>query len=148
MHPNKKNFEEGLLIIIDGWEAMKMAVQLETAGPKTIDLKEDFIDSLLEHFDKEGPSIQPFDLEDLLMEVMSGEFMINLEDGSEVLIARSIIQLFIESIAGRVEYLNILRIRNSSSTAKQLTIINAGSNSDSGGSSDNENDNDGSDSDV
>lgn len=128
MHPNKRNFEEGLVIIVDSWAAMNMAIQMETAGPKTADLKEDFIDSLLEYFEKEATSILPNDLEDLLMDVMAGEFMINLEDGSEISVAKSILLLFGECIKGRTEYLDVLRGRRNRGT-NELNIVNGGDDS-------------------
>jgi pre-rRNA-processing protein TSR2 len=57
----------------------------------------------------EGKNVEPEDLEDILLEVMSREFHICLEDGSEREIAKMLFDLYRECIRGERSMLEILR---------------------------------------
>jgi hypothetical protein len=60
---------------------------------------------------KEGKSIEPEDIEDILLDVMCGEFCTVLEDGSEVEVAKSIWTLYQECVKGNTALLESLRQR-------------------------------------
>jgi len=52
MHPNKKNFYDGLKIILDRWTALQLAVEMEWAGPNTEQKAEDLHFSLMDYIEK------------------------------------------------------------------------------------------------
>ena len=59
----------------------------------------------------EGKKVEPEDLEDILLDVMSREFHVNLEDYSEREIAQLLFNLFRESIKGEETLLIQLRLK-------------------------------------
>lgn len=52
MHPNKRNFVEGLDLIFDRWVALRMAVEMEWGGPDATSKAEEFKAGLIEYFDR------------------------------------------------------------------------------------------------
>lgn len=98
MHPNKRNFVEGLHIILKRWTALQLAVDMDLGGPNTAQKAEDLHYSLVDYVEKgidftycesynlysEAKNIEPEDLEDILFDVLKDEFGILLEDSSEV----------------------------------------------------------------
>lgn len=52
MHPNKRNFVEGLGLIFDRWVALQMAVEMGWGGHDAVSKAEEFKASLIEYFDR------------------------------------------------------------------------------------------------
>lgn len=52
MHPNKRNFVEGIGIILKKWTALQLAVEMEWAGPFTSQKAVDLEESLIDYFEK------------------------------------------------------------------------------------------------
>jgi pre-rRNA-processing protein TSR2 len=123
VHPNKRNFIEGLGIIFSRWPALRMAVDMEWGGHDTVEKAQRFQDSLIDYFDRgtfthrpawysvEGKNIEQEDIEDILLDVLCDEFCTMLEDGSEIEIAKTIWTLYQESIKGKTTLLETLRVR-------------------------------------
>lgn len=110
-HPNKLNFIEGVNLIFDSWTAFGLAVQMDFAGEDTQEKAAWFRKVIVDHFDAEGKKVEPEDLEDILLDVMSREFHVTLEDFSEREIARLLFDIFRECIRGEVNLLNQLRLK-------------------------------------
>ncbi|PJF19583.1 hypothetical protein PSACC_00592 [Paramicrosporidium saccamoebae] len=54
IHPNKRNFIEGLHIIFDRWVAFRMALDMEWGGHDTSDKAQQFKEGLVDYFDRGG----------------------------------------------------------------------------------------------
>lgn len=52
MHPNKRNFMEGLQIILKRWTALQLAVDMDLGGPNTAQKAEDLHYSLVDYIEK------------------------------------------------------------------------------------------------
>lgn len=121
MHPNKRNFAEGMELILKKWTALQLAIDMEWGGHTTAEKALDLEDSLLDYFEKgtlvllarmhdraEGKHLEPQDLEDILYEVMRDEFGALLEDGSEIEVPRA--SLFVSKpVLGCQDYVRSLR---------------------------------------
>lgn len=51
VHPNKRNFIEGVSLIFESWTAYRLAVQMEFAGEDTLEKAEWFRKVIVDHFD-------------------------------------------------------------------------------------------------
>lgn len=52
MHPNKRNFAEGMELILKKWTALQLAIDMEWGGHTTAEKALDLEDSLLDYFEK------------------------------------------------------------------------------------------------
>lgn len=52
MHPNKRNFVEGLGLVLDRWVALQMAVEMGWGGHDTASKAEGFKAGLIDYFDQ------------------------------------------------------------------------------------------------
>lgn len=107
MHPNKALFSEGLLLILQTWSALQLALSLSSTHYNLDDLHF----SLMDYFSVHGQRIEVEDLEDILVEVMGREFGVGLEDGSEVQVGRMIWELYRQSIRGETRLLDALKAK-------------------------------------
>jgi len=123
IHPNKSNFIEGVNLIFDSWTAFTLAVQMEFAGEETHEKADWLRKVIVDHFDAEGKKVEPEDLEDILLDVMSREFHVTLEDFSEREIAKLLFDLFRECIRGDVDLLNQLRIKEEKRIASRGEVL-------------------------
>ena len=123
VHPNKLNFIEGVNLIFDSWTAFTLAVQMEFAGEETHEKAAWFRKVIVDHFDAEGKKVEPEDLEDILLDVMSREFHVTLEDFSEREIAKLLFDLFRECIRGEVSLLNQLKMKDEKRKANRGDIL-------------------------
>ncbi|KAF9583083.1 hypothetical protein BGW38_010285 [Lunasporangiospora selenospora] len=108
-HPNQVAFREGVDYLFHSWTALKLAVDGEWGGHDSASKRDWFIDTIVDYFTENGKNIDPFDLEDILLQVMNDEFSILLEDGSEQHIAKILDQLFLECTQGRYDIVQTLR---------------------------------------
>lgn len=51
MHPNKKNFIDGLELILNKWTALRLAIEMEWGGPYTAQKAQDLHYSLVDYFE-------------------------------------------------------------------------------------------------
>ncbi|PIA19401.1 hypothetical protein COEREDRAFT_19447, partial [Coemansia reversa NRRL 1564] len=102
-HPNKEAFVEGVDHILNRWTALELAVQHEWGGHDTQDKREDMVDEIVEHFDtlvRKRKTPEPTDLEELLLDIMDGDFSVALDDQSEKEVAKLICTVFSECKTG------------------------------------------------
>lgn len=52
VHPNKRNFIEGLRLIFSRWAAYQMALQMEWGGYNSASKGQEFQTNLIEYFDR------------------------------------------------------------------------------------------------
>lgn len=132
MHPNKKNFVEGVDLIFSRWTALQLSIQMDWGGHDTAGKAEGFKESLVEYFEREGKTLEPEYVEDALLETMATEFGVVLEDQSEREVAKALWTLYGQSIIGQTELLESLRQRqrpNNLALESQGTIIESSSDS-------------------
>lgn len=112
MHPNKKLFVEGVHLLMGRWAALRMAVEMGWGGCDSEQKSIEFADGLIRYFEEGGAKIDETDVEEILIETMGSQFSTQLEDDSEILIARSLCLLFRQSVRGETTFLDTLRKRN------------------------------------
>ncbi|ORX68390.1 hypothetical protein DL89DRAFT_294281 [Linderina pennispora] len=112
IHPNKEAFIEGVDHIFARWTALELAVKNGWGGRNSQTKREDMVDEIVNHFDdlvKKKKKPEPSDLEDLLLDIMSEDFNITLEDNSAIEVARSICSIFAECLTGNFTTVDKLR---------------------------------------
>lgn len=104
VHPNQAAFTEGLTYVLQSWSALKLAVEQEWGGPDSIAKRDWMAETLVEYFgastycvdllrvlcwllliyrsSTDAKKLDEFDVEDILVQIMSDEFHTDLEDGS------------------------------------------------------------------
>ena len=125
MHPNKALFMEGVGIVMRRWTALRMAVEMGWAGCDGEQRAQDLADALITYFEENGNRVEEFDVEDLLVETMSAEFCTQLEDDSEVLVAKSLCLLFRQSVQGQTDFLDSLRRLEASSPVPKIEAFSS-----------------------
>ena len=51
IHPNKRNFMEGVSLIFESWTALRLAVEMSFAGDESMEKADWFERTIVEHFD-------------------------------------------------------------------------------------------------
>ncbi|KAJ1893133.1 rRNA accumulation- protein [Kickxella alabastrina] len=108
---NKDAFIEGVDHILAKWTALALAVENEWGGSDTEDKRENMVDEVVEFFNNAAAKRQrpePTDLEAILLDIMTEDFNISLEDGSEKEVAARLTAIFIECINGNHSTVNKL----------------------------------------
>ncbi|KAJ2385742.1 rRNA accumulation- protein [Coemansia sp. RSA 2559] len=104
IHPNKEAFIEGVDHVLSKWTALELAVQNGWGGRNTLEKRENMVDEIVEYFDlqvrKKNTTIEPTEVEELLVQVMEEDFSVMLEDQSEKQVARLLCSIFAECRAG------------------------------------------------
>lgn len=85
-------FDLAISLILSNWEALAAAVQNGWGGPDSEDKRDWFAGAISELFTS-NPSTDGEDVEDVLLQVMADEFDVGLEDGSEVMVAATIMKV-------------------------------------------------------
>lgn len=85
-------FDLGIALVLSSWEALSLAVQNHWGGPDSADKRDWFAGAVSELFTT-NPETDAGDLEEFLLQVMEDEFELDVEDGSEMAITASILQI-------------------------------------------------------
>lgn len=110
-------FAQGLLAIMDLWPALRLAVAEELGGPDSAEKRTWMASEVMDYFEeayntaKASPGassseeavadiIDQDDLADMLLGMLSDEFTLDLDDGSDEQVAKDIIQLWKEVVRG------------------------------------------------
>lgn len=75
-------FPQGIEFIFSKWTALQLAVEGQWGGIETSDKSSWFIQTISDYVIKEGTNIDPIDIEEILDQIISEEFLIQLEDDS------------------------------------------------------------------
>ncbi|KAI8639377.1 Pre-rRNA-processing protein TSR2-domain-containing protein [Parasitella parasitica] len=120
-HPNKIAFEEGTSYIFHNWTALKLAVEQDWGGVESVEKREWFIDTIVDHFGKLGKKLDIEEVEDILYQIMTDEFNVTLEDDSPYLVAKHLVSLYEQCVKGDFKEVERLRektkTQNTSSTS-------------------------------
>jgi pre-rRNA-processing protein TSR2 len=84
MEEAKAKFTHATALIIHSWTALDIAVQSEWAGPESANIR-DWLGGVivdLFHFPPGNKSVEPDDVEEILLQVVEDEFELRLEDDS------------------------------------------------------------------
>ncbi|KAG2176230.1 hypothetical protein INT43_005464 [Umbelopsis isabellina] len=142
VHPNQAAFAEGLGYILKSWTALKLAVEQEWGGPDSIEKREWMAETLVEYFGANAKKLDEFDVEDILVQIMSDEFHTDLEDGSAFAVSKHLISLFNQCIHG--DHSEVAKLREKFASRSQQPAGQSGNNE---GDSDTDGDDDGSEGD-
>ncbi|PNS15097.1 Pre-rRNA-processing protein TSR2 [Sphaceloma murrayae] len=137
-------FDHTLHHLLVLWPALSTAVAEQWGGPDSSDKRDWLAGRISELFD-ERPETDALDLEDVLLQVMADEFEVNLDDDSEVGLAREIMRLRAEVGSGEMGFVREVRARMEKRGATAQMIARAGGQGEEGESSDEEEDEEGED---
>ncbi|GAB5587724.1 rRNA accumulation-related protein [Umbelopsis nana] len=135
VHPNQAAFTEGLNYVLCSWSALKLAVDQEWGGPDSIEKREWMAETLVDYFGANAKKLDEFDVEDILIQIMSDEFHTDLEDGSAYAVSKHLVTMFNQCIHGDYSEVTKLREKVASRTqqpAGQAADNNEDSDSDDG----------------
>jgi pre-rRNA-processing protein TSR2 len=134
-------FDLGISLILSSWQALIVAVQNNWGGNESSDKRDWFAGALSELF-VANPATDAQDVEDVLLQVMEDEFEVELDDGSETIVAEAIMQLREETRDGFFGTVDKLWEQWNSRKQKLLSVVDAGPGSESGDSVDDEDEDD------
>ncbi|KAH8555420.1 Pre-rRNA-processing protein TSR2-domain-containing protein [Umbelopsis sp. PMI_123] len=109
VHPNQAAFTEGLNYVLQSWSALKLAVQQEWGGPDSAEKRDWMAETLIEYFGANAKKLDEFDIEDILVQIMSDEFHTDLEDGSAYAVSKHLVSMFNQCIHG--DYSEVTKLR-------------------------------------
>lgn len=84
-------FTLAVTVLLNTWPALSLAVQNSWGGPDSSDKRDWFAGAVVDLF-VERPDTDQEDVEDVLLQVMADEFEVQVEDGTEVELARRVMQ--------------------------------------------------------
>lgn len=88
--------------IFQRWTALQLAVKGEWGGSDSSLKMEWFSETLADYMYDFGSKVDEEDIEDVLLQIMSDEFMTQLDDGSEITIAKKLLSLYKELVVGNL----------------------------------------------
>lgn len=86
-----QKFDLAISLTLHAWPALSIAVREEWGGPDSSSKRDWFAGAISDLF-AERSDTDELDLEELLLQIMADEFECNLEDESEVIVARDILR--------------------------------------------------------
>jgi len=86
-----QKFDLAISLLLHAWPALSIAVREEWGGPDSSSKRDWFAGAISDLF-TERSDTDELDVEELLLQVMADEFECNLEDESEVIVAREILR--------------------------------------------------------
>lgn len=84
-------FDLAISLAIASWPALSVAVQNQWGGPDSTD-KRDWLAGAISDLFVERPDTDEVDIENMLLQVMSDEFEVNVDDESETKVAQDIMK--------------------------------------------------------
>ncbi|KAJ1982322.1 rRNA accumulation- protein [Dimargaris xerosporica] len=109
-HPNQAAFAEGLQILLTNWPVLRSAVDQGWGGDESREKEQWLIDTLVGYVGERGRRLEPEDVEDVLVQVLSDEFDTVVEDESPRHLGRLIVRLYKECVTGNYRMLENLRV--------------------------------------
>ncbi|PYH46562.1 pre-rRNA processing protein [Aspergillus saccharolyticus JOP 1030-1] len=94
----------GITLALNNWPALTLAVQSNWGGPTSSD-KRDWLCGAISEMLAERPETDSYDLEDVLVQVMTDEFDVDVDDESAAAVADQIMELKAQTERG--EYATI-----------------------------------------
>lgn len=85
-------FDLGISLVLANWQALSIAVDNEWGGIDSKDKRDWFAGAISDQF-ASSPETDNQDLEDMLLQIMEDEFELALDDGSECLVAATILRI-------------------------------------------------------
>ncbi|RAL16255.1 uncharacterized protein BO97DRAFT_402704 [Aspergillus homomorphus CBS 101889] len=91
--PNGTNYLDlGITLALNDWPALTLAVQSNWGGPTSAD-KRDWLCGAISEMLAERPETDAYDLEDVLVQVMTDEFDVDVDDESAATVADQIMEM-------------------------------------------------------
>lgn len=107
-----QNFKDCISIVISRWTAIKLINDLDLGGDRNATLEKINLlkESVFNFFIDYGTNADEYDLSDNLLEYLSEEFAVVLEDNSSMQVAKSLIEYYsLIIVHGRTDILHQLR---------------------------------------
>ncbi|KAI0662811.1 Pre-rRNA-processing protein TSR2-domain-containing protein [Cubamyces menziesii] len=124
-------FARGVIARLAYWPALRIAVDQGWGGPESAEKRTWLASVLVDDFEEQDPKPDVDYVEDRLLQVMTDEFDAVLEDGSAEAVAKDVVRLWEEVVAGRTELLVEFEERADKLKGKKLQVEEAaGDNSD------------------
>ncbi|KAJ1984067.1 rRNA accumulation- protein [Dimargaris cristalligena] len=99
-HPNRVAFNDGMTILLTSWPVLKSAVDEDWGGPESSAKRDWLIDTLVTYIGDRGNKTEPEDIEDVMLQILEDEFGVTIGDESVYALAKFIIRMYKECIAG------------------------------------------------
>ncbi|KAI8388675.1 Pre-rRNA-processing protein TSR2-domain-containing protein [Radiomyces spectabilis] len=115
---NKAAFEEGVKYIIESWTALRLAVEQDWGGVDSAEKRDWMIDVIVDYFGKNGKKLDIVDIEDILSQIMTDEFLTILEDDSAYLVAKHLVEIYNQCIHGN--FTEVERLREKCQSRSQV----------------------------
>ncbi|KAJ1984554.1 rRNA accumulation- protein [Dimargaris verticillata] len=109
-HPNQAAFAKGLQILLTNWPVLRSAVDQGWGGDESREKEQWLIDTLVGYAGERGRRLEPEDVEDVLVQVLSDEFDTVVEDESPRHLGRLVVRLYKECVTGNHRMLETLRL--------------------------------------
>ena len=107
-----QKFDLAIWLLLNSWPAMQFAVQNDLGGTPPLSAeKRDWLAGVISELFASRSDTDQADVEDLLLQVMGDEFEINIEDGTETILAREILRMRAATLAGRFDEIDQLHHR-------------------------------------
>ncbi|EAU82384.1 hypothetical protein CC1G_06694 [Coprinopsis cinerea okayama7 len=94
-------FARGVIARLAIWPTLKIAVQESWGGPESAQKRSWMASVVVDTFETTTPPPDDQYIEELLLQIMSDEFEVSIEDGSGESVARDLVQLWDETREGR-----------------------------------------------
>lgn len=89
-------FARGVIALLEGWDILRLAITEGWGGPESREKRTWLASIVVDLFDNEGQATSPDvdDVADLILQAVSDEFEVDVDDGSVERIAESIVKLW------------------------------------------------------
>jgi pre-rRNA-processing protein TSR2 len=101
-------FSLGIALLLHRWHALTVAVDNEWGGPDSSDKRDNLAAQLVDILE-ETPDVDSEDLQDVLLDAMEDFYNVNLEDGSEKLVAEWMLRMK-SDVLGKGEFGSVDRM--------------------------------------
>ncbi|TFK22895.1 hypothetical protein FA15DRAFT_671069 [Coprinopsis marcescibilis] len=94
-------FARGILARLEIWPILKVAVQEAWGGPESVQKRSWIASVLVDAFEETNPPPDDQYIEEMLLQIMSDEFDVTIEDGSGEGVARDLVKLWEDTRDGK-----------------------------------------------
>jgi pre-rRNA-processing protein TSR2 len=101
--PSSILFARGVIARLAIWPALRIAVDQGWGGPEAAEKRRWLASVVVDAFEEQVPSPDVYYIEETLLQVMADEFETVLEDGSAEDVAKDMVQLWADVLAGNTD---------------------------------------------
>lgn len=111
-------FARGVIAVLNAWPVLRIAVSESWGGPQSAQKRSWIASNILDAF--ESSPLDEEQIEDLLLESMVEEFETEIDDGSSLLVAKDILNVWKAASIGDTEY--VLKLESAANKLAQSRL--------------------------